>query len=73
MSEEIHSIRSELEETTQHRIEGVESCRQDLRKELPETQTDLQTVKTSFDRHKTGLMKTTRTRKDDLQNQIDSF
>jgi uncharacterized phage infection (PIP) family protein YhgE len=57
MSEEIHSIRSELEETIQHRMEDLLSCvdqktqglRKDLTEKIDETQTDLQEVKTSLD------------------------
>jgi hypothetical protein len=52
MKAEIHSVWSELEEIIQHRIERVESCTEDLRKDLTETQMDLQAVKMSFDKHK---------------------
>jgi hypothetical protein len=57
MEAAIHSIRSELEETTKHRVEDILLCvgqkTQDLCKEfiekIDETQVDLQAVKVSID------------------------
>jgi DNA anti-recombination protein RmuC len=57
MSEEVHSIRSELEETIEHRTQNVMThvnhVTQSLQKEMIEgienTQGDLETVKTSLD------------------------
>jgi hypothetical protein len=52
MEAAIHSIRSELE-IIQHQMEGVVSCvdqkTQDFRKELTETQVELQELRVSLD------------------------
>jgi uncharacterized damage-inducible protein DinB len=70
MEAAIHSMQSELQETIRHRIENVMTCInheiQRLRKELTETQVELQELKMSFDTRTENFQKTIETIRADL-------
>jgi hypothetical protein len=75
------SIRSELEDTIKHLVEGAVSCvdqeTQSLRKEptekIHETQVVLQTIKTSFDTRRKDLLEAITDTREHLQTEFDLF
>jgi hypothetical protein len=77
MEAAIYFIRSEIEETIQHQMENimaeVKQKTEGLRKELTETQKDLQVAKASLDTQRDDLMETIRDTKEYLELKIMSF
>jgi arsenate reductase-like glutaredoxin family protein len=77
MEAAIHFIRSDVQETTQHRMENVMSevnlKTESLRNELTKTKKDLKGVKASLDTQRDDLMETIRDKKAYLELKIISF
>jgi uncharacterized metal-binding protein YceD (DUF177 family) len=78
MDATIQCIRSEVQETIHNRVENVreelnKKKTEALRIELTDTYNDLQAVKTSFDKHTTGVMDTIRDTREHLEIKFISF